>query len=135
MLESIKNKVVEELNDRIGQTYYLCDLGMILSEDENANGSWYCSTFKAKEEVKNNFEFCGSFVEFYHSNIGDLLNPFDDVETFHCKMMTFAIENAFQYALNKTEYSDLWDDEFEITEEFVNEIEKAIEDITESDIF
>jgi hypothetical protein len=135
MLETIKCKVVDELRDRIGQSYYLCDLGMVLSEDENANGSWYCSTFQAKEEVINNFDFCGSFVEFYHSNIGDLLNPFEDVKVFHCKMMIFAVENAFCYALNKTEYSDLWNDEFEITEEFVNEIESAIEDIIESDIF
>lgn len=135
MLEAIKGKVIDELNERIGQTVYLCDLGMELSESENANGSWYCSTFKAKEEVKNNFEFCGNFVDWYKSNIGEILNPFGDVEKFHCIMMIFAVEGAFSYALNKTKYSELWNDEFEITEEFVNEIEKAIEDIKEDDIF
>lgn len=135
MLEAIKGKVIDELNERIGETVYLCDLGMELSESENANGSWYCSTFKAKEEVKNNFEFCGCFVDFYQSEFGEILNPFDDVEKFHCIMMIFAVEGAFSYALNKTEYSELWNDEFEITEEFVKEIEKAIEDIKEDDIF
>ena len=135
MLESIKGKVIDELNERIGQTTYLCDLGMELSDYENANGSWYCSRYEAEEEVKANFDTCKSFVDWYNSNIGGLLNPFDDVEKFHCTMMIFAVENAFSYALNKTEYSELWNDEFEITEEFVNAIEEAIEDIKEDDIF
>ena len=135
MLETIKGKVIDELNERIGQTHYLCDLCMELSDYENATGSWYCSRYEAEEEVKANFDVCKSFVDWYNSNIGGLLNPFDDVEKFHCTMMIFAVENAFSYALNKTEYSELWNDEFEITEEFVNAIEEAIEDIKEDDIF
>ena len=135
MLETIKGKVIDELNERIGQTVLLCDLGMELSDYENANGSWYCSRYEAEEEVKANFDICKSFVDWYNSNIGGLLNPFDDVEKFHCTMMIFAVENAFSYALNKTEYSELWNEEFEITEEFVNEIEVKIESIKESDIF
>ena len=135
MLETIKGKVIDKLNERIGQTVYLCDLGMELSESENANGSWYCSRYEAEEDVKNNFDFCGEFVGWYKDNFGEALNPFDDVELFHCRMMIFAVENAFSYALNKTEYSELWNDEFEITEEFVNAIEEAIEDIKEDDIF
>ena len=135
MLETIKGKVIDELNERIGETVYLCDLGMELSETENASGSWYCSTFKAKEEVKNNFEFCGSFIDWYNRYIGGLLNPFDDVEKFHCTMMIFAVENAYNYALSKTKYSDLWNEEVEITEEFVKEIEEIIESITKEDIF
>ena len=135
MLETIKGKVIDELNERIGQTHYLCDLGMELSESENANGSWYCSTFKAEEEVKNNFGFCGGFIEWYKNNIGETLNPFDDVEKFHCIMMIFAVEGAFSYALNKTKYEEFWNEEFEITEEFVKEIETALNDITMEDIF
>ena len=135
MLETIKGKVVDELNERIGQNVYLCDLGMKLSESEIANGSWYCSSYEAEEDVKNNFDFCGEFVDWYKDNFGEVLNPFDDVEIFHCTMMIFAVENAFSYALNKTKYSDLWNGKFEITEEFVNEIEEAIKDIKEDDIF
>lgn len=135
MLETIKGKVIDELKERIGQTVYLCDLGMTLSESENANGSWYCSRYKAEEEVKNNFNFCGEFVDWYKDNFGETLNPFNDVELFHCTMMFFAVEGAFSCALNKTEYSELWDEKFEITKEFVDEIEKAIEDIEEDDIF
>ena len=33
MLENIKEKVIDELRERIGQTHYLCDLGMTLSEE------------------------------------------------------------------------------------------------------
>ena len=66
---------------------------------------------------------------------GTKISSLDDVEKFHCTMMIFAVENAFSYALNKTEYSELWNDEFEITEEFANAIEEAIEDIKEDDIY
>ena len=128
-------KVIDELNERIGQTVYLCDLGMELSEYENANGSWYCSRYEAEEEVKNNFEFCGSFIEWYKDNFGEVLNPFNDVELFHCTMMFFAVEGAFSCALNKTEYSDLWNEKVEITEEFVDEIETALNDVTMENIF
>ena len=138
MLETIKGKVIDELNERIGQTHYLCDLGMELAESENADGSWYCSSYKAKEDIiVDNFDFCGSFYEWYKDNFGEAIsyNPFKDTELFHCSMMIFAVENAFSYALDKTKYSDLWNEKFEITEEFVDEIEKAIEDIEEDDIF
>ena len=135
MLETIKGKIIYELNERIGKTVYLCDLGMELSESENANGSWYCSRYRAVEDIKSNFDTCKSFVDWYNSNVGGLLNPFDDVEKFHCIMMIFAVENAYSSALNNTEYSDLWNEEVEITEEFVKEIETALNDITMEDIF
>ena len=135
MLETIKGKVINELNEKIGQNVYLCDLGMELSESENANGSWYCSSYKAEEDVKANFDLCKSFVDWYNSNIGGVLNPFDDVEKFHCIMMIFAVENAYNSALNNTEYSDLWNEETEITEEFVKAIETALNDVTMEDIF
>ena len=135
MLETIKGKVIDELNERIGQTVMLCDLGMELSESENANGSWYCSRYEAEEDVKANFDTCKSFVDWYNLNIGGLLNPFNDVEKFHCIMMIFAVEGAFSSALNNTEYSDLWNEEVEITEEFVKAIETALNDVTMEDIF
>ena len=137
MLESIKGKVIDELNERIGQIHYLCDLGTTLTESENTDGSWYCSSYKAKEDIVDNFDFCGAFYEWHKDNFGKAIsyNPFEETELFHCNMMIFAVENAFSYALNKTEYSELWNDEFEITEEFVNAIEEAIEDIKEDDIF
>ena len=135
MLETIKGKVIDELNERIGQTVYLCDLGMELSECENADGSWYCSRYEAEEEVKNNFELCKSFVEWYKMNFGETLNPFDDVEKFHCIMMFFVVEGAFSSALNKTEYSELWNEKTEITEEFVKAIETALNDVTMENIF
>lgn len=135
MLETIKGKVIDELNERIGQTVYLCDLGMELSESENANGSWYYSRYKAEEEIKANFDICGKFVEWHKMNFGETLNPFDDVEKFHCIMMIFAVEGAFSSALNKTEYIDLWNEETEITEEFVKAIETALNDVEMDDIF
>ena len=135
MLETIKGKVIDELNERIGSEFYLCELGMDLSTYENANGSWYCSSFKAQEEIKNNFDFCDKFIEWHKITFGELLNPFKNIEEFHCILMIFAVDNIFSLALNKTEYINSWQEDFIITEEFVKAIEMALNDITMDDIF
>lgn len=141
IVEEIKEFIVNKLGDYEGSEYYLCDLGMTLSDGENADGSWYCSTYQAKQEVIENWDLCGEFYNYYKDNFGDtegLENPFDDVEKFHCQMMIFAVSNSFCWAVSQIEnYSshDIWNDKIEITEDFIVEIEKALVNLSESDIF
>ncbi|GHV47058.1 hypothetical protein FACS189499_03820 [Clostridia bacterium] len=42
------------------------DVANRLTEDENVNGSWYCSTYKAREEVLNNLDFFDIVAEYAH---------------------------------------------------------------------
>lgn len=141
IVENIKEFIVEQLEGREGNEYYLCDIGMTLSESENADGSWYCSAYQAKREIIDNWDFCGSFYEYYKDNFGDtngLQNPFENEEGFHCAMMIFAVNNAFNYAVdNSQNYCDYekWNEEIEITEEFILEIKEALKNLEESDIF
>lgn len=141
IVKNIQDFILNQLKEQEGNEYYLCDIGMTLSESENADGSWYCSTYEAKQEVVENWDFCGMFYEYYESNFGStdgLKNPFDNVESFHCSMMIFAVEGAFNYAVNNSEnYSDYetWNKKVEITEEFILEIKEALENLSESDIF
>lgn len=141
IVEEIREFIIDRLEEREGNEYYLCDIGMTLTESENADGSWYYSTYEAKQEVIENWDLCGEFYEYYKNNFGDtegLQNPFDDVEKFHCQMMIFAVENSFNYAVNHSKnYSDYetWNEQIEITEDFINEIKEALENLTESDIF
>lgn len=139
MVEEIKSFIVEKLNDLKGNTFCLCDIGMMLSESENADGTWTYSSAQAETEIIDNWDFCGAFYEYYKANFGTAPeNPFENPERFHCLMMIEAVRGAFDYAVNNTEnYSsyDAWNDDTEITDEFIEEIEIALEDLDESDIF
>lgn len=50
-----KNVALEKLDEYVGSNTYLCDLDYMLTERENANGSWYCSTYKAEKDVQEWF--------------------------------------------------------------------------------
>lgn len=136
IVEEIKEFIIDRLEDMEGSEHYLCDIGMELSDSENCDGSWYCSEYEARKAIKKNWDFCGEFFEYCKSEFGMLPeNPFENSELFHCQMMIFAVSNSFNYALNKTNFSELWNGEVEITEEFISEIKKALENLTESNIF
>lgn len=135
MLENIKNFIIERLNEFKGKETYLCDLDMELSERENHNGSWYCSTYKAEQEIKENWDFCKSFFEYYRIEFGACLNPFN-TENFHCIMMICAVKNAFNFAVgNNEELVSLLDDEIEINDEFISKIEIGLQNLELDDIF
>lgn len=139
MVEEIKSFIIDKLNDLEGNIFYLCDIERILSESENVDGTWTYSAAQAEKEIIDNWDFCGSFYEYYKANFGTTPeNPFENPEKFHCQMMIEAVIGAFNYAVNNTEnYSsyDVWYDETEITEEFIEEIETALGYLDESDIF
>ena len=128
MLEEIKKDIIERLNERIGQEHYLCDLGMILTENENANGSWYCSEYQAKEEIEENFDLCSDFSEWHNDIYGEYKNPFGDPENFHCCMMICAYENVFNQAVSDHKK---WNEKIEITEKFIEYIKEHLKDVNE----
>ena len=51
-----KNAALEKLDEYVGSNTYLCDLDFELTECENTNCSWYCSTSKAEKDVKEWFD-------------------------------------------------------------------------------
>lgn len=136
MLTNIKGFIVDSLKEYgEGSKCYLCDLGLELSEYENCNGSWYCSTYKAEEEVKENWDFASSFFEYYKDNFGESLNPFD-TEKFHCCMMICAVQNSFNLVVNEIdELTEFWNDEIEINDEFISKIETGLQNLGLDNIF
>ena len=132
MLENIKSFILERLKEFEGNEFEICDLGSKLSESENCNGSWYCSRYKAEQEIKDNWDFCKSFFEYYESNFDQELNPFDS-ENFHCLMMIFAVGNAFDYAISNIEIDN--DERIEIDEEFISKIETGLQNLELDYIF
>ena len=47
----VKQEVKERIRNYVGQKHYICDFGFLLTEYENCNGSWFCSTYEAKEFI------------------------------------------------------------------------------------
>lgn len=140
IIEEIKDFIIDELNGRKGNEYYLCDIGTDLSESQNIDGSWTYNRAEAKREIVSNWDFCRDFYNYYKDNFGESpVNPFENTEQFHCQMMIFAVSNSFGYAVNQTEsysdYNNNWNEKIEITEEFISEIEEALKGLEYSDIF
>lgn len=135
-LSYIKEEVEERIENFVGREMYAGDIGFNLSETENANGSWYCSTYKAIQELKEYLEDFFDFQEWYRCNFGEPIMFESDADDYrnspecvHCSMMIFAIENVFNSAFAKTKYSDEWNEKITITEEFCEEIKKALEEV------
>ena len=127
LLNEIKSDIIDRLNERIGNDYYLCDLGMELTEGENSNGSWFCNTYKAKEHLKENIETVDEFAEWYQNNFGEdgtLAKFLTEPELFHCIFMIFCVENVFNQAV-----SDMSNEKIEITEEFIETVKQNLNNV------
>lgn len=127
--EDIKANLIERLEEREGETSYTCDIGYMLTENENANGSWYCSAYKAREEVFGHHEEFGAITEYMADNLEITTNCLLEPELFHCQAMITLYEQLFLVA------ADDIDGETEITPEFIAQIQKNLEAIDFNDVF
>ena len=130
--EDIKEDIISRLEDMTEQEQYLCDIGFFLTEYENTNGSWYCSTYKAKEEMQENWEEFGAIAEYMHDNWGCNTNPLLESEKFHCQAMICLYEQVFNYAVCDF---DEWNEEITIDADFVERVKDALENVSFNDCF
>lgn len=138
-LDKIKQEVKERLPNYLGQFYYPCDLGSKLTENENCNGSWYCSAYEAKEDIRKYLDEYGEYQTWYHTTYGEVdwfeSEPDDyhhSIESVHCRMMICAVENCFDAAFNAAfGNSDIWNENTEINQEFIDKINKGLEEVDE----
>lgn len=127
-LENVKADILDRLEQMEGETEYLCDIGFKLTESENCTGSWYCSSYKAAEEVKENFDIFGKAAEYMRDNWEDTTSPLLDAEIFHVKAMIAIYENTFNAAVSGF---DEWNNAIEINMEFIQRVKEALEDVNE----
>lgn len=139
-IKMVKQEVVERLEDRKLQRMYVCDIGMALSENENCNGSWYCSAYQARESIKEYLYEFEAYCSFYKSTFGEPEYINDDeynhsLESVHCRMMIFAIESAFNAAYNKAEdkevIDNVWNEKILIDDDFIDAIKVGLKEIEE----
>lgn len=132
-VDFIKDFAIDELNDRLGNNFYSCDLAHELTESINIDGSYTYSTYLAKQYIKEWFDEAGEIYQYQIDNYGQALyNPFEEPEKFHVCMIIEGVSAL----LNSCEFiQENWNDEIELTEENVNTIIEQINEINEILIF
>lgn len=127
--ENIKADMIERLEEREGETAWICDIGYMLTESENATGSWYCSTYKAREEVFGNYEEFGAIAEYMAKELEITTNPLLEPELFHVQAMITLYSRILLIAAYPIY------EETEITLEFIAQIRSNLENIDFDDVF
>ena len=130
LLKSIIEDIPDRLNDYIELKRDKSDIAYLLTESENANGSWYCSEYRAKEDIGKYWNEVTEFVQWHRDYMGDLpqWDVFLDTENFHCMFMIYAYEQVFYQACYN---AGLDEDEYEIDQSFIDKIKEGLEDVTE----
>ncbi|MCL2321022.1 MAG: hypothetical protein FWC47_02825 [Oscillospiraceae bacterium] len=116
-------KISDALDDYEGAIVYSCDLALKLFEGENANGSVSCSSYEAKEFIRQYWDDAGEIFDDWKSNIGESLNPFENPESFQVIML---LEGARDVLSQSSFLDDHWNDEFELTRDVIKTIKTDI---------
>lgn len=126
--EYCKNFITENLSNYNGQSVYMCDLAITITEGINVDGSATYSTYEAKEYIKEWWDEAAEVYEYQKFNYGEVLhNPFEEPEAFHVCM----IIEGVSYLLSQcdTVGGDNWNEEIELTEEIINTILEELAEV------
>lgn len=127
--EYCKEHLLERLDEYVGTTHYACDLGFILNESENADGTLTYSTYEAKEYLKLWWDDAAEYWDYEKFNFGEHLhNPFDKPEAY---MVCMVIEGVRSILSQCNSIDEAWNDEVELTEEFCARLRDEIEEVSE----
>ena len=130
-IDFCKEKINNELNNYAGQTVDASELGFILTEDINANGSFTYSRELAKDYIREWWDDANDYWEYEKWNFGENVhNPFDNPEAYTVCMVIEGV-NAL---LAKCPFIDEhWNEEIELTEENINLIKEQIEELDDDE--
>jgi hypothetical protein len=121
-IELCKQHIIDTIADYEGQEVDVSDFGHTLTEGENVNGSWYCSTYEAEQDLdKFGRSTVAEFMEEYESEFGDK-PPYDaytEPESFHCLMMIVGVEKVWN---SLGVVSDNWNGTIKLTKKVINKI-------------
>ena len=119
--------LMDKLDDHAYETvYYIQDLADRLLEEENINGSYFCSTYKSTLWIKEHFEELGDIVEEYEDIFGEPpANPFNEPEKFMVQIML----NVADSIMNETKFiSNFEDEQIELTQEVIDTLKAELEE-------
>ncbi len=129
-----KDYLKEQLDVYVEQTHYACDLGYILTEGINANGSFTYSRELAKDYLKEWWDEAGDYAEFEKFNFGEYEhNPFENPEAYTVCMVIQGVNGL----LAKCSFIDEnWNEEIYLTEENIWRIKDELDELPDDvDVF
>lgn len=126
-MDDAKGKIVEWLDEHIGETHYISDLGTEFTEDENHDGYWVMGYSKAVEEALKNWGLSQYVVEYGKEELdADYGKEFwDNPEGFWCVCMIVLVEHVWNQVVNDLKL-DADGDEIEITEDLVSRVDEGL---------
>ena len=133
----IKKHLIESIENHEGSNVYGCDLAYLLTESVNADGTYFYSTDKTKQHLRNFDEISGEFVEYYFDNFGEYpANPFTEPEKFHVQMIIISSEILIAslpiFNSSSGEGSDLWNEQITLDKKMINKIKRQIREFDEA---
>jgi hypothetical protein len=127
----IKEEIKDRLPNYLGQTHYPCDIGFLLTESENCNGSWYCSRSKAIDDIKEYFDDFLEYQEWYSFTYGEneyfSTDSEHDIELIHCRMMINLVDRLFNKAYEVAYGNRKYNTPIKITQNFMDKIIEVME--------
>ena len=129
-----KEKILSELENYDGQTVYACDLGITLTEDINANGTFTYSRELAKEYLKEWWNDASDYWDYEKWSFGENQhNPFDNPEAY---IVAMVIEGVNVLLSKCPLIDDNWNDEIELTDDVVSTLKEQVEELSDDeDVF
>ena len=126
--EYCKEHLLERLDEYVGTTHYACDLGFILTECENVDGTLTYSHYEAKEYLRLWWDECADYWEYEKFNFGENThNPFERPEAY---MVCMVIEGVRSILSQCAIIDDNWNEEVELTEEFCAQLRSELDYVT-----
>lgn len=118
-----KDFIRENIEELIGRTIDVADLGYEITNDINADGTCTYSTNLAKQYLCDWWDECGDYWNYEKINLGhNYHNPFDAPELF---MVCMVIEGV-RLVLDSIEYEQ---EQIEITQELCDSICSQLDEI------
>ena len=124
-----KQHLLDKLEDYEGQTHYACDLGFILCEGENCDGTLTYSTYEAQKYLQAWWWECAEYFDYQKFNFGEILhNPFENPEAY---MVGMVIEGVRSILSQCKSIDDAWNDGVTLDEDFLKQLREDIDQVTE----
>ena len=124
-----KVHLLDKLEDYKGQTYYACDLGYTLCEEENVNGTLVFNAYEAKKYLQAWWLECGEYWEYEKFHFGkNMHNPFDNPEAY---MVCMVMQGVCDILSQCKSIDDAWNDEVTLDDYFLPILIEEIEEVTE----
>lgn len=126
-LEDIKTDILSRLEDYSETRHSAGDIGYLVTESENANGSWYCNAYKAEQDVKNHWDVFGGVYAYMKVELGYEMNPFTETEKFHDVAMINLYDLTYQRMLSEAGIDS--NTMIEINDDFIDALRKNMDKV------